>query len=221
MKLAFQAIAVALLVRAVGSGQPPASPKLEFDAVAIRAAAPQTGHFHSSPASSRGGPGTADPTMFGCTNCNLAFLISKAFELERYQFPGQSSLPDTAFDISARVPEGTTPEQFLRMLQSLLRDRFSLAYHFEKKQMQGYELVVAKNGPKLKESSESGRPAEASSAHRDGTGSAWHGGGNDGPHELTRPGLMFFNGQGKYRGERRTIGDLGANDLQSTRQTGG
>lgn len=207
MKLAFQAITVALLVRAVGSGQPYANPKLEFDAVAIKAAAPQTGHFHS-PASSRGGPGTTDPTMFGCTNCNLAFLISKAFELERYQFPGQSSLPDTAFDISARVPEGTTPTQFLLMLQSLLRDRFSLSYHYEKKQMQGYELVVAKNGPKLQESNESGRPVEADRAHREGAGNAWHSGGSDGPHEPTRPGLMFFNGQGKYRGERQTMGDL-------------
>lgn len=142
--------------------------------------------------------------MFTCTNCTLAYLITKAFALERYQFPGQMSLPDAAFDISARVPEGTTSEQFAVMLQNLLKDRFHLAYHYDKKPMQGYELVVAKNGPKLKESKEPANPPEAGGTRQDVAENAWHGGGHDG----ARPGLTIFNGQGKYRGEHQTMGDL-------------
>ena len=160
--------------------------------------------------SENSGPGTTDPTLFRCTNCNLSFLISRAFGLQRYQFPGQLALPDTAFDISARVADGATPEQFTAMLRNLLKDRFSLTSHFEKKQVQGFELVVAKNGPTLKEAKEATKApdAAAASAHQDAAGGDWHSGGNTGARELTRPGLMVFNGQGKYRGEGQTTTDL-------------
>jgi uncharacterized protein (TIGR03435 family) len=54
--------------------------------------------------------------------------------------------------VTAKVPEGTSKEQFRVMMQNLLAERFKLMYHREKKEMQAYELVVAKGGPKLKES---------------------------------------------------------------------
>jgi uncharacterized protein (TIGR03435 family) len=38
------------------------------------------------------------------------------------------------------------------ILQKLLSNRFKMSLHRELKQMQAYELVVAKNGPKMKES---------------------------------------------------------------------
>jgi uncharacterized protein (TIGR03435 family) len=55
------------------------------------------------------------------------------------------------FDFTAKIPPGTTKEAFRLMLQNLLADRFKMAVHREKKQMQVYELTVAKNGPKFKE----------------------------------------------------------------------
>jgi uncharacterized protein (TIGR03435 family) len=61
------------------------------------------------------------------------------------------------FDLTARVPPGTTYEQFQIMLQNLLADRFQLAVHHETRQHLSYKLVVAKNGPKFKEA---GAPAE-------------------------------------------------------------
>ena len=205
MKLAALIIALALAVCQSAECQTLAGSKPEFDAVAIKAAAPQAGHFRS-PASSVGGPGTTDPTLFRCSNCTVSFLITKAFALERYQFPGQSSLPDTAFDISAKVPDGATLDQFAAMLQSLLKERFNLSHHYEKKQVQGYELVVAKNGPKLQESKESTKPPGVETggggAHQGGSGT-WHSAGNE-----SRPGLMFRNGQGIYRGEHETTADL-------------
>jgi uncharacterized protein (TIGR03435 family) len=65
------------------------------------------------------------------------------------------------FDIVAKVPKGATKEQFRVMLQNLLRERFKLTIHREKKDSQIYELVAAKNGPKLKESVEEPAPADA------------------------------------------------------------
>jgi uncharacterized protein (TIGR03435 family) len=63
----------------------------------------------------------------------------------------------------AKVPEGTTKEQFRLMQQKLLAERFNLVVHREKKEMPIYELVVAKSGSKLKEAS-----AEAPTSDPDG-----------------------------------------------------
>jgi uncharacterized protein (TIGR03435 family) len=38
------------------------------------------------------------------------------------------------------------------MLQNMLIERFGLKFHQEQKEVQGYQLVVGKNGPKFKES---------------------------------------------------------------------
>jgi uncharacterized protein (TIGR03435 family) len=37
------------------------------------------------------------------------------------------------------------------MLKNLVTERFKLALHFERKEVPGYELVVAKGGVKMKE----------------------------------------------------------------------
>jgi hypothetical protein len=50
-----------------------------------------------------------------------------------------------------RLPSAATPEQLSLMLQNLLADRFKLKFHRETREVPGYALVVAKNGPKLKE----------------------------------------------------------------------
>jgi uncharacterized protein (TIGR03435 family) len=50
------------------------------------------------------------------------------------------------------------------MLQNLLIERFKLAYHYEKRDLEGYELVVGRNGPKLKESPPESPPAADSAA---------------------------------------------------------
>src|SRR5262249_21086611 len=48
-------------------------------------------------------------------------------------------------------PATATAEELRRMLQTMLLDRFGLKFHRETRQVQGYALVVAKNGPKIKE----------------------------------------------------------------------
>jgi uncharacterized protein (TIGR03435 family) len=57
------------------------------------------------------------------------------------------------FTIEAKAedPAKATEQQLLAMLQNLLVDRFKLKFHQETKDMPGFALSVAKNGPKLKE----------------------------------------------------------------------
>ena len=55
------------------------------------------------------------------------------------------------FEIVANVPPGATQEQVSVMMLNLLKERFHLQYHHEKKNLEVYELVVAKGGSKLKE----------------------------------------------------------------------
>ena len=61
-----------------------------------------------------------------------------------------SSHPDR-YSIVAKVPSGATKDQFNQMLQGLLVERFGLVFHHEMKNMEYYELVVAKSGLRLKE----------------------------------------------------------------------
>jgi uncharacterized protein (TIGR03435 family) len=102
----------------------------------------------------RGGPGTKDPGLFSCNNCNLSMLITQAYNIKSYQLSLPGSLDTDRFDISAKVPDGATKEQFRLMLQNLLAERFKLALHREPKEMQVYDLVVLKSGLKIKEAVE-------------------------------------------------------------------
>ena len=99
-----------------------------------------------------GGPGTADPGLWRCSNMPLALVISRAFRFQDYQFSTHDPCCLARFDFVVRVPAGTSGDQFDRMLQSLLRERFRLAFHFQQKEMPIYELTVAANGLKMKRS---------------------------------------------------------------------
>lgn len=184
---------------AVAGAQTPAgTPGAEFDAASIRANPPESG-FHAAPESITGGPGSTDPGMFRCSKCTLATLISKAFELQNYQFPARASLTDHTFEVVARIPAGATPEAFHIMLQNLLKDRFGLAYHYTEKKLRGYQLVLAKNGSKLKESTDNPRPAvaEDKDTHQFGHGDAG-----------ARNGLSVFFGSARFRGDHQTTADV-------------
>jgi uncharacterized protein (TIGR03435 family) len=101
----------------------------------------------------RGGPlGKDDPGLYRCENLNISALITTAFDLKPYQFHLPDYLGDMRVNLSAKVPEGATKEQFRLMVQGLLKERFQFAYHWEKKEMSGYDLLPAKGGPKFKES---------------------------------------------------------------------
>lgn len=100
----------------------------------------------------QGGPGTRDPGRITYSGIPLMLLLTIAYDVKNFQINGPAWLDSERFDISAKVPEGATKEQTNVMLQNLIADRFKLALHHESKEMQGFELTVAKTGSKLKES---------------------------------------------------------------------
>jgi len=106
-----------------------------------------------------GGPGTPSPGQFTCTNANITVLIREAFTLKNYQVPNFTVTDGNRYDINAKIPAGSTKEQVRAMLQNLLTERFKLTYHFDKKELQVYDLVVGKNGVKMKPSPPEAPPA--------------------------------------------------------------
>jgi len=82
----------------------------------------------------------------------LGFLISNAYGFQPYQFSPIDNCCQARFDITAKVPVGTTAGQFQRMQQNLLKERFKLAFHTERKEMPVFDLTVAEKGPRMKES---------------------------------------------------------------------
>ena len=147
-------IMLALLSAAYGEGP-------TFEVASIKAAMPvEPGQGGPMMMGCSGGPGTKDPGRWTCENITASNLVLNAFDLKPFQIQGLSEgfrLPiggrvGELFNITAKIPEGATKEQFRQMQLNLLIERFGLKFHSEKKDMQGYELVLAKNGPKLKES---------------------------------------------------------------------
>jgi len=65
------------------------------------------------------------------------------------------------------------------MVQTLLAERFQLRVHLETKQLPGYSLVVAKNGPRLKESVRDDCPSPAGTC-----GGVYNFGGGISPREV-------------------------------------
>jgi len=119
--------------------------KAEFDAASVRIAASPPSGFGC-----KGGPGTDDPGLLRCQNFSLSNLVMMAYNLRPFQFSAPDWMDTTRFDLSARIPAGTAMHQFRSMQQNLLAERFKLAVHFAKKQVDGYDLVVGKANVNLK-----------------------------------------------------------------------
>jgi uncharacterized protein (TIGR03435 family) len=93
---------------------------------------------------------------------SLADLIPLAYKVKPYQVTGPDWMRQERFDIMAKIPDGVSKDQVPEMMQALLADRFKLAIHREKKDLSVYALVVAKGGPKLKDSPPDDTPAAES-----------------------------------------------------------
>jgi uncharacterized protein (TIGR03435 family) len=164
---AILALGSALLCMAEGPPSAPrdaqANQRLTFDAASVKLAVVPPGITVSGGAitASRredivklrntGGPGTDDPGRIHYPLMSLRNLLGRAYD-SYYEIKGPGWLDDTIVAVDATMPPATTKEQFREMLGNLIADRFGLKYHIETKEISGYTLVVAKSGPKLKES---------------------------------------------------------------------
>ena len=180
-----------------------------FDVASIKPAAAQApGRMMMG---CRGGPGTPDPGRFTCNNVNLSMLMSRAYGVQSYQIASPDWFNSERFDLTAKVPDGATKEQFNQMLQNLLAERFQVKLHRETKELPIFGLMVGKGGSKMKPSEEI--PPAADGAKEVGPG--------DGPPPPPGPGgfpqlpkgraglmIMMENGRFRMVGSRQTTSDL-------------
>ena len=146
-----QAASTAILPALASS---PSAKPLAFEVASI--------HVHQGPIQSFMDFSSSGPRV-RLAGYNLRGLVMEAYNLRSFQviMPGIEEHQDTNYDIAAIAPDNTTPtrDDFRRMLQTLLADRFQLKARFEKKPMPVYALVVAKGGSKL-------APATAAEQHK-------------------------------------------------------
>jgi uncharacterized protein (TIGR03435 family) len=136
-------------------GQPSSAPSFEVASVKLHTFPP--GAFGFGP-----GPGgdAANIRIIGnrvtIGQSTFTRLVMAAYKVKDFQVAGVPGTlgSDQFYDIIAKVEgEGIpTLEQVRPLLQTLLADRFQLHLHRETKEISAYNLVVGKNGPKLKES---------------------------------------------------------------------
>jgi uncharacterized protein (TIGR03435 family) len=102
----------------------------------------------------------------------LRDYIGMAYRVKVYQISGPDWIATERFDIAAKLPAGTTADQFPAMMQALLAERFGLKFHREPKEMSVYALMVGKPPLKLKESAIDPNTPAASAVEVSGSGSA-------------------------------------------------
>ncbi len=94
-------------------------------------------------------------------NVTLKQLIVAAYGVPPYGvFGGPGWLDVNEYDVEAKaIASVASREQIAGMLQTLLKERFSLAAHRETRELRIYELVVAKGGPKIQPIKDAQAPA--------------------------------------------------------------
>ena len=101
------------------------------------------------------------------SNATLSDCLKFAYSLTtEEQLAGPDWIKDkqVRFEVTGKAAPVTPDDQLRLMLQTLLKERFQMTLHFEQREMTHYELVIGKNGPKLKESTVG--PGEATGTAR-------------------------------------------------------
>jgi uncharacterized protein (TIGR03435 family) len=117
-------------------------PKLEFEVAAIRPSQPS-------------GPDRVDAGLhmdgsqarFG--SLNLKEYIAIAYHVPANRVIGPDWIAQKRFNISAKLPDGSTIKDIPQMMQSLLAERFQLKIHRETKELPAYALLLGKPPLKL------------------------------------------------------------------------
>ncbi len=90
--------------------------------------------------------------MLSTTGTSLIDLIKFAYDLHPKQISGSASWEENdRYDITAKpdTPGIPSVSQLKKMMQGLLRDRFQLVFHREKKELSVYALTLTKTGNKM------------------------------------------------------------------------
>jgi bla regulator protein BlaR1 len=146
-------VAVGVMNVPAGRAQSRSAARLEFEVASIKPHKPEAGPLRVSSSVENGRLNYINVTLKNC--------IRQAYGLRPYQISGGPGwLTDDRYDVVAKAAGPASKAQVMQMLQALLADRFKLTYHFETREMPVYTLVIAKNGPKIKDAKDDGNGAE-------------------------------------------------------------
>jgi uncharacterized protein (TIGR03435 family) len=76
-------------------------------------------------------------------------LIARAFHVENPQVDMHGFGGFESFEVQAKLPEGATPDEIPAMIQTMLADRFKLAFHRETRDYTSTVVTIGRNGMKL------------------------------------------------------------------------
>ena len=95
----------------------------------------------------------SDPGRITMQNVTLKRCMMRAYEVPDIQITGGPKwMDESRYDIEARAGYAAQYAELNQMLQTLLAERFHLKLHHETRSLQGYAIVVAKDGLKMKPS---------------------------------------------------------------------
>src|ERR1700678_1124034 len=125
------------MARAFGQATTPA-----FEAASIKPSA--------APPGSSSGISTRIGSISG-RHVTLKRCMRGAYDMQESQIVGGLKWVDEdRYDIEAKAAGPAGDHALLAMLQSLLLDRFKLAFHRETRALPGYALLAGKGGPRAK-----------------------------------------------------------------------
>jgi uncharacterized protein (TIGR03435 family) len=130
------------------------APGPEFEVASVRLAGSMSPG--AVPGVVTGGPGTSDPTRIRYHDVPFVQLVMLAYGLNTEAGFVNDGLITPAgwmranqYELVANIAPGATSAQVRVMLQKLLADRFALRVHREIQKFGGWEVTIAKDGPKL------------------------------------------------------------------------
>ena len=102
---------------------------------------------------------------FAAGNTTLKDLVTMAYRVKGTLITGGAKWVEAErFDVIAKAPPDAPVPTLLLMVQTLLEERFKLAFHREDKVMSTYVLMIGNGGPKLRPATEGARETCASQA---------------------------------------------------------
>ncbi len=90
-------------------------------------------------------------------NVTLRNCVQIAYQMKPSQIETPDWMDSLRYDITAKSAGSASDGQIREMLQTLLAERFGMTVHRESRSVSAYTLMVAKGGPKLKESERGAR----------------------------------------------------------------
>ena len=131
---------VPVVLRRAGTEPSPSTPR-SFEVASVKHVETPVGGYRSSM--------NLDPGRLTCTNVSLRKLLVNAYGIKDYQLIGPDWMNTELYDIVGTLPSGATGAEVMPMIQTLLAERFHVAFHRESRELPVYALVVGKNGTKL------------------------------------------------------------------------